>query len=150
MVWSSSYDCFHFCFTFLSLSGLGRPSASFSSLVRSFWSKPELLGWSGARVMTVLTFASLFELLGPREVVYGHLLACAVILVQTRASEMVWSSSYEGFYIFHQQQILLELLRPREPIRKLLLACAVILVQTRASEMVWSSSYDCFHISFTF
>ena len=47
--------------------------------------------------MTVLTFASLFELLGPREVVYGHLLACAVILVQTRASEMVWSSSYDCF-----------------------------------------------------
>ena len=68
-----------------------------SSLMRSFWSKRELLGWSGARVMTVFIFVSLFELLRLWEVVCGHLLACAVILVQTRASEMVWSSSYDCF-----------------------------------------------------
>ena len=68
-----------------------------SSLVRSFWSKRELLGWSGARVMTVFNFASLFELLRPREAIRKLLLACAVILVQTRASGMVWSSSYDCF-----------------------------------------------------
>ena len=59
---------------------------------------------------------------------------------------MVWCSSYEGFYVFHQKQILLELLRPREVICEHLLACAVILVQPRASGMVWSLSYEGFYV----
>ena len=46
-----------------------------STLVWSFWSKRERLGWSGARVMTVLNFASLFELLRPREAIRKLLLA---------------------------------------------------------------------------
>ena len=46
--------------------------------------------------MKVFIFVSCFELLRPGEVVCEHLHACAVSLVQTRASGMVWSSSYEG------------------------------------------------------
>ena len=42
----------------------------------------------------------IFDFLMPREGVSGYLLACAVILVQTRASGMVWSSSYERFTFF--------------------------------------------------
>ena len=51
---------------------------SISTLVRSFWSIGELLGWSAARVMKVFIFVSLFELLRPREVVCEHLHASAV------------------------------------------------------------------------
>ena len=134
----------------MNFSGLGRLSMSISKLVRSFWSKRELLGWSGARVMKVFIFVSFFELLRLLEAVCEHLLACAVILIQTRASGMLWSSSYDGFYIFHQKQILFELLRLWEAICEHLHACAVVLIQTRASGMVWSSSYEGFHFCFNY
>ena len=56
-----------FVMIFVSFSGLGRSSVSISTLVRSFWSKRELLGWSGARVMKVFIFVSPapFLLTGP-------------------------------------------------------------------------------------
>ena len=47
-------------------------------LLRFLWCTYELRGWSGARVMKVLIFVSLFELLRPREVVCEHLHASAV------------------------------------------------------------------------
>ena len=52
MVWSLSYDLFSVYPYFGSISGSGRLFVSISTLVRFQWSKRELLGWSGARVMT--------------------------------------------------------------------------------------------------
>ena len=91
---------FSFLFHFLCFSSLKRLSLSISTLVQSFWCNRTLLGWSGARVMNVFILVSLFEFLRPREVVCEHLQACALILVQTRASGMVWGLSYEGFSVY--------------------------------------------------
>ena len=63
-------------FQFLTFSGPGRLSVSICSLVRSWWSKREITGWSEARVMTVFVFVLLFELLRPREGVCERLLGC--------------------------------------------------------------------------
>ena len=65
-------------FHFSSFSGLGRLSVSISTLLRFQRCAYELLGWSGARVMKVFIFVSVFELLRPREVVCEHLHASAV------------------------------------------------------------------------
>ena len=71
--------------------------------------------------MKVFIFVSLLELLRRREVVWEHIHACAVTLVQSRASGMVWSSSDEGFSLF----LLFEFLRPRGVVCEHLHASAV-------------------------
>ena len=54
----------------------------------------ELLGWSGARVMTIFVFTYVFGHFRPWEAVCEQLHACAVLVVQVSASGTVWSLSY--------------------------------------------------------
>ena len=66
---------------------------SISTLLRFQRCAYELLGWSGARVMKVFIFVSLFELLRPREVVIMIEDSCYVFYHDRRHSKTLAMSS---------------------------------------------------------